>query len=274
MIDKIIKKRNTIKDTFDGREFKIVTVGIGIVCENGVVIGADRKVTMSRGTRIKSLENKIFTLTFRDGKKLLVCGAGTTDHLKRAMSEINPYNFDTLDCGTYRDLVESNISRLRLRLSDRGLTYDATLIFGMIDVGNKPVIGHILPSGFVEIKYEGYFTTGIAAPYAEIVLKDSYSKDISLEDAKLIAGGLIEKIGKVDNDVEGMDVFCISVIDEQINELTWSERHAVSEENSFSFDFKRSLEDVRKVIKHWDDLLEEAEKKAQLKVQPKAQIEE
>jgi 20S proteasome alpha/beta subunit len=180
-----------MQDVFisNGKDIKLVTVGIALVCSDGVVIGADRKVTMSRGTRIKSLESKIFTLAFRDGKQFLVCVAGSIDHAKRAMLEINPCNLDTLDCSKYRDMVESNISRLRWRLSDRGLTYDATLLFGMIDIGNRPVIGHIMPSGLVEVKYDGYFTAGIAAPYAEIVLKDSYEARISVEDAKLIVGG-------------------------------------------------------------------------------------
>lgn len=241
------------------REDDFMTVTIALVCRDGIVIGADKKVTMSRGTRIKSLEYKIFTLSFRDGKKLLICGAGSSDHVRRAMSEINPCNYDSLDCSTYRDWVESNISRLRLKLSDRGLIYDATLLFGMIDPGNRPVIGHIISSGLVELKYEGYFTAGIAAPYAEIVLKDSYSKDLVMEDAKLIVGGLIEKIGKVDNDVEGMDVFCMSSFNEEIIGLTWEERQAVVAEESFSFDFKRSLEDVKRKVKYWEDILKKPE---------------
>lgn len=249
-------------------DIKTMTVGIAVVCQDGVVIGADRKVTMERGTRIKSLEPKIFTLTFRDGKNLLVCVAGSIDHAKRAMLEINPYNFDSLDCSTYRDWVEGNISRLRLKLSDRGLTYDATLLFGMIDIGNRPVIGHIMPSGLVEVKYDGYFTAGIAAPYAEIVLKDSYSKDIGVTDAKLIVAGLIDKISKVDNDVEGMDVFYISTVNEQIDGLTWSERSAVTGEDSFSFDFKRNLEDVKRIVKYWDDLLEKRQEQPLLEEKP------
>jgi len=246
------------------RGLNIMTVTIAIVCSDGVVIGADRKVTMSRGTRIKSLEQKIYTLSFRDGKKLLICGAGSTDQVRRAMFEINPVTLDTMDCNAYRDMVESTIARLRWKLSERNLIYDATLLFGMIDA-HKPVIGHITSSGLVELKYEGYFTEGIAAPYAEIVLKDSYSKDMSVDDAKLIVGGLIEKIGKVDNDVEGMDVFYMASTDERIDGLTWEERQAVISEDSFSFDFKRNLENVKSNIEYWKNLLKKPEKEEQHK---------
>lgn len=240
----------------------IVTVGIAVACVDGVVIGADRKVTMSRGTRIKSLENKIFALSFRDGKNLLVCCAGMIDYAKRAITQINPSNFDSIGCGSYRDWAEGCITRLKWSLSERGLTYDATLLYGMIDTDSSPVIGHIMPTGLVETKYQGYFTAGVGAPYAEMVLKDSYSPAITVEDAKLIVGGLIDKIGQVDNDVEGMDVSYISSIDEQIYSLSWSERQAVTGEDKFSFDLKTNLDNVKKTIKYWDDLLENARKKA------------
>lgn len=256
----------------NGKDVKIVTVGISLICSDGIVIGADRKVTMSRGTRIKSLENKIFTLSFRDGKKFLVCIAGSIDHAKRVMFEIDPCNIDTLDCQRFRDMVESNISRLRWKLSQRNMEYDATLLFGMIDIGNRPTIGHIMPSGLVELKYEGYFTTGIAAPYAEIVLKDSYDKNLTIEDAKLIVGGLIDKIGKVDNDVEGMDVYCISSQTEAIVQLSWEERNAVTSEATFSLDLKKDLENVKSNVKYWTDFMNRMSKKRELEKRPQEQI--
>jgi 20S proteasome alpha/beta subunit len=258
----------------NGKDVKLVTIGIAVICNDGIVIGADRKVIMERGTRIKSLENKIFTLSFRDQKKLLLCVAGTFDHAKRAMAEINPWNIDTLDCGSYRDMIESNISHLRWKLSQRGLTYDATLLFGMIDRGT-PVIGHIMPSALVELKYDGYFTAGIAASYAEMVLKDSYSKNTTIMDTKLMIGGLIEKISKVDDDVEGMDVFSMSTVDERIDDgLTWEERNAITSEDMFSFDLKQNLPTVKANIKYWTDLLEKAESKKQIEVEVKEQIED
>lgn len=259
--------------SFNEKDIKPVTIGIAVICNDGLVIGADRKVIMERGTRIKSLENKVFTLSFRDKKRLLICVAGTFDHAKRAMDEINPWNIDTLDCGSYRDMIESNISHLRWKLSQKGLTYNATLLFGMIDRG-VPVIGHIMPSALVELKYDGYFTAGIAASYAEMVLKDSYSKDITIMETKLIIGGLIEKIGKVDDDVEGMDVFSISAIDESIEGLTWEQRNAISSEDSFSFDLKQNLPAVKTKIEYWIDLLKKAESKREMKQEMKEQIED
>lgn len=238
-----------------------MTIGIAVACKDGIVVGADRKVTRSRGTRIKSLEDKIFKLSFRDGRNLLVCGSGGADLVGRAVNAIDPSDFDRdVNISVYRDMVERRISALRSRLSDTGLGYDATLLFGMIDTDNKPVIGHITPTALTEIKNQGYFTTGIAAPYAEIVLKDSYSPQMGTEDAKLIVGGLIQKIGEVDNDVEGLDVFCIAVKDKQVKELTWPERHSLTTDGAFSFNFKRELEQLKKNIKLWQKLWKDAEK--------------
>ncbi len=234
-----------------------VTIGIAIACKDGVVVGADRKVTRSRGTRIKSLEDKIVKLRFRDGRKLLICSAGGSDFARRAVEAIDPSELGSdVDCASYRDMIEGIVSRLQARLANKGLEYDATLLFGMIDIRDAPVIGHIVPTGLTEMGHEGYFTAGIAAPYAELVLKDSYSPQISIEDAKFIVGGLIEKIGKVDNDVEGMDVFSISVSDKKIKALTQAERQAIGQ-TAFSFNFKHELEDLKKTVETWNHLFKQ-----------------
>ena len=233
-----------------------MTVGIVVACKEGIVAGADRKVTRSRGTRIKSLVGKIHKLSFRDGRSLLVCGSGSADLTERAVDTIDPSDLDKdIDCSLYRDMVEGRISRLQSRLADRGLNYDAALLFAMIDVNNKPVIGHITSSGFTEMKHEGYFTTGIAAPYAELVLKDSYSPSISVEDARLIVGGLIEKIGEVDNDVEGMDVLFISLKDKEVKELAWADRQGIKMK-PLSFNFKDELDELKQAIKDWQEFLD------------------
>lgn len=248
-----------MNDALQERRFKEVTIGIVVACKDGIVVGADRKVTRSRGTRIKSLEDKIFKMSFRDGRAVFVCSSGGVDLARRAVDAINPGEFGReVDCAMYRDMIEGRISRLQSGLSDRGLEYDATLLFGMIDTNSKPVIGHIIPTGLTEIANQGYFTTGIAAPYAELVLKDSYSSQMSIEDAKLIVGGLIEKIGKVDNDVEGTDVFCISA-DNKATELTWEERTAIGDK-PLSFDFKNELNELKDSVDHWRKLFAELKK--------------
>lgn len=253
------KRIKLASDTLQERRFNEVTVGIVVACKDGVVIGADRKVTRSRGTRIKSLEDKVHKLLFKDGQSLLICYSGSGDFAERAIAEIDPSTFDA-DCSFYRDVIEGRISRLQQRLADRGVNYDATLLFSAIDLNGKPTIGHITPSGVTELKTQGYFTTGIAAPYAEIVLKDSYSRQITIEDARLIVGGLIEMIGTVDNDVEGMDTFSLSTKDRQVKELSSAERQGIKLK-PLSFDFKEELDDVKREIKDWQEWEARIEKK-------------
>lgn len=256
------KRTKLVSDTLQKRRFNEVTVGIVVACKDGVLIGADRKVTRSRGTRIKSLEDKIIKLQFRDGRNLLVCSSGGADFARRAMEVIDPSEWgEDVDCSAYRDMIEGRISRLQARLNERGLDYNTTLLFCLIDVGDKPVIGHITPSGLTEMSYSGYFTTGIAAPYAEIVLKDSYSPKMTIEDAKLIVGGLIEKIGAVDNDVEGMDVVSLSAKDKQVKELSWAERQGIQTQ-PLSFNFKEELDDLKQAIDDWQEFQEKRAKRA------------
>ncbi len=239
-----------------------MTVGIVVACKDGIIVGADRKVTRSRVTRIKSLEDKIVIMQFRDGRNLVLCSAGGSDFAKRAIELIDPSDLGRdVDCSAYRDIVESRIARLQARLSDRGIDYNATLLFAMVDIDDKPIIGHITPSGVTEMRNEGYFTTGIAAPYAELVLQDSYSPDMIVDDAKLIVGGLIDRIGKVDNDVEGMDVFSMSLKDKKVKGLTEAERQGLEQE-PLSFNFKEELEDLREAVREWQSFLDQMEKKS------------
>jgi 20S proteasome alpha/beta subunit len=254
------------------RRFKGMTVGIVVACKDGIIIGADRKVTRSRGTRIKSLEDKIYKLSFKDGRNFLVCSSGGADLAKRAITEIDPSGFrEDADCSFYRDIIEGRISRLQSSLNEKGIQYDVTLLFGTIDIDGKPTIGHITTSGLTETKNDGYFTTGIAAPYAELVLQDSYSPSINVEDAKLIVGGLVQKIGQVDNDVEGMDVFTILKTDKKFKELSWAERRAIEEE-PLSFNFKDELDALKAKIAYWQKLLEKVQRKAVKKIKKEQQL--
>lgn len=242
-----------------------VTVGIVVACKDGVVVGADRKVTMSRGTRIKSLQDKVFNLSFRDGRGLLVCGSGGTDLARRGIERIDPSDCGTdVDAHAYRDRVERGIAWLQRNLSDRGLNYDAVLLFGMVDVDGRPFIGHVNPSGLTETRNTGYYTTGVGAPYAELVLQDSYSDDIGVEDTKLIVASLIEKIGKVDNDVEGMDVFWIDDRAKKAEKLEWWERMGVDRE-PLSFNLRDELDKLKASVTQykniWDQYVAEAEEK-------------
>jgi len=234
-----------------------VTVGIVIACKDGIVIGADRKIVRSRGTRIKSLDDKIFQSSFKDGRNFLICSSGGADFAKRAMQEIDPNKFvEEMDCSSYRDMVEGKIAYLTYSLRQRAIEYDATLLYGTIDLDKKPTIGHITSTGLTETKNEGYFTTGIAAPYAEMVLQDSYSKNMDIQDAKLITAALIDRIGKVDNDVEGVDVILLNSKN-KIAKLSWAERQGIEEE-PLSFDFTDELDDLRRVIGEWQAVWEEA----------------
>lgn len=257
-----IKKSQTEVECIRRKGGKIVTIGIVVACRDGIVVGADRKVVRSRGTRIKSLEDKIHKLSFKDKRGFLICSSGGADFARRAIAEINPATFrEDTTCSFYRDIIEGRISRLEYELRKKGIEYDATLLFGTIDVDGKPIIGHITPSGVTEIKNKGYFTTGIAAPYAELVLRDSYTPKMTIGDAKLIVGGLIDKIGKVDNDVEGMDVFSVSTKDAQkVEGLSSAERSGI-EEKPLSFNFKEELDSLKEAVREWQELFDKLEKK-------------
>lgn len=238
-----------------------MTVGMVVACNDGIVIGADRKVTRSRGTRIKALEDKIHQSQFGDGRHILFCSSGLLDFARRALDEIEPQTLaEATDCSSYRDIVESKVCRIVTRLAVKGLDYDAVILFATTDTDGTPTIGHITPSGVTEMRTQGYFTTGIAAPYAELVLQDSYSQDISIDDAKLIVGGLIWRIGMVDNDVEGMDVLTIPKNTKKATTLTWAERQAIEVE-TLSFNFRDELDELKAEIDYWQKFRKKMDRK-------------
>lgn len=232
-----------------------VTIGIAVACSDGVVVGADRKVTRYRGTRVKSLEDKIHAMQFKDGRKLLACSAGSADLAFRFLASINPAELGAnVKVYGYRDIVESQISGLASQLSQRGIDLDVAILFAMVDDGCS-YIGHIIPTGLTEVNYRGYFTAGIAAPYAELVLHDTYSPELSVGDAKLIVAGLIDRIGKVDNDVEGMDVFYIQAAGGSAQCLSLAERQGLNTA-PFSFDLRSDLDAVKASIQRWEQIYE------------------
>jgi 20S proteasome alpha/beta subunit len=232
-----------------------VTIGIAVACSDGVVVGADRKVTRYRGTRVKSLEGKIHKMQFKDGRNLLACSAGSPDLAFRFLASMSPAELGAnINAYGYRDFVESQISGLASQLSQRGIDLDVAILFAMVDNGS-PYVGHVIPAGLTEIRYTGYFTTGIAAPYAELVLHDTYSPELSVGDAKLIVAGLIDRIGKVDNDVEGMDVFYIQAADGTAQPLTLADRQGLNFA-PFSFDLRGDLDAVKASIQRWEQIYE------------------
>ena len=159
------------------------------------------------------------------------------------MTRIDPSSLTgDVSAEEYRDLVEGQVTRLIAELQVRGQTYDATLLFGLVNETDGPFIGHITEIRLTGSQRSGYFTAGIAAPYAELVLKDSFSPEVSCYDVKLIVAGLIDAIGKVDNDVEGLDVYSIPST-RTVEPLTLAERQA-TREMPLSFDFTEEIDEV------------------------------
>ena len=143
-IDKNKKESENKHSLLDQKGINIVTVAIAVTCVDGVVIGVDRKVTMSRGTNIKSLQNKVYSLSFKDVREFLACGAGSTECAKRGIDSINPSDYDSLEASVYKDMVENKISRLRQgRLSLSFIRFERSLIKGIAESKVSLPIYHV-----------------------------------------------------------------------------------------------------------------------------------
>ncbi len=89
-------------------------------------------------------------------------------------------------------------------------------------------------------------------------MQDSYDTELKVADARLIIGGLIERTGKVDNDVEGMDVYSITAKSNKVEGITWAERQGIERE-PLSFNFKEELDDLKDKSDRWQKLYHETE---------------
>jgi len=67
---------------------------------------------------------------------------------------------------------------------------------------DSPLLGHFSIDGSSE-KVDDYIAVGSGLPYAEVLLKDLYREDLSLEDSKYLVYSVIRDTEDVDNFVGG-----------------------------------------------------------------------
>lgn len=158
---------------------KTGTTTIGVVCKNGVVLGAEKKATM--GYMVASKEaKKILKLDERIA--MTIAGlVGDAQALERYIkAEIKLYNLKEekkISVKAAATLIAN------ILYSRRFFPYIVQLVVGGYD--KKPALYSFSPDGSV-IEEKEYFSTGSGSPYALGVLEDSFKKGIDIEEGKKI----------------------------------------------------------------------------------------
>jgi len=194
-----------------------MTIIIGLKCKEGVVIASDSQQEFERGVQVKRLNTmKIHTII---DNKFALAGAGDYGHVEKAIYLIEEGLHEVfvkkrvayLDEDECIDIIEKtmtfankyyNIDRSKfLADPDEKNYFDPILIVGFIQSGdgkNKSaclLISH--PDGLVE-RIPDYATAGSGAAYAELLLKNYYSYDLTLKEIIPLAVHTIQEVKSID----------------------------------------------------------------------------
>jgi len=194
-----------------------MTIIVGLKCKDGVIIGSDSQQEFERGVRVKRL-NTLKIHTIIDGK-FAMAGAGDYGHVEKAIYLIEEGLREAftkkrvayLEEDECIDIIEKtmtfankyyNIDRSKFLDDPEEKNYfDPILIVGFIESGDRKnmntrlLIAH--PDGLVE-RIQDYATAGSGAAYAELLLKNYFSDDLTLKEAIPLAVHTIQEVKSID----------------------------------------------------------------------------
>lgn len=208
---------------------KHMTIIVGILCEDGLVIASDSQAMSQRGVDVKRMDyTKIEDIDGELGVKALISGSGVVSFINKAMEllrekcnekriksvkELILCAEDTMDDLTKRYSVDKfkkmgiakNIkSKYGKELQDEGIpfpTLNFHLMIGCVEK-NIPHLYTISPTGIAE-KEEKFGSLGSGSAYAEYILTNLYYEGIKLKEGLLLAIHTVEEVKKIDPNVGG-----------------------------------------------------------------------
>ncbi len=159
-------------------KLKTGTTTVGIICQDGVVLGAEKKATMGYLVASKAAEK---ILSIDEHIAMTIAGSvGDAQTLERYIkAELKLYGLreDRKISVRAASTLVSNILYARSMYP-----YIVQLVIGGYD-DSGPAMYSLAPDGSVMEEKE-YFSTGSGSPFAFGVLEDGYKKGIKVEEAK------------------------------------------------------------------------------------------
>ena len=202
-----------------------MTVVIGIVCTDGIVIACDSQVEFNRGSPVKRLNaNKIYQL---DGN-IAIAGAGMIAFIEKAVDNIKIAHKELKDKGklSVKNLVEGvdDVGGCELIMSSIHKAYDidrVKYLYG--SSADEEIVDVFLMIGGIEQTEQGeyesrlyllhkigfaepvndYATIGSGAAYAEYLLSRYYEPSMEIKEGKRLGIYTIKEVEKMDPNVGG-----------------------------------------------------------------------
>jgi 20S proteasome alpha/beta subunit len=233
-----------------------MTIIIGMVCEDGVVVCSDSQAMSSRGVDVKRLDyTKIYSFNLNSDLKVLVTGAGETPFITRAV-ELLQSRWKEKRVQTTRelaDLAEETMNAIQKRYvvdrmkelgitGSKGLeTQHFTKPFKLQEVGppnfalllgvvtkHENAIYTVYPNGVAE-KAERYTSLGSGSAYAEYLLARLCCAGLKLDESVKLGIYIIEEVKKIDPNCGGATQVALATI-VGINHRTDSEVKSLADE--------------------------------------------
>lgn len=214
------------------KEKEPMTIIVGLVATDGVVIAADSQAEMFRGTDVKRSDyTKIYSLGENEDKvKAIIAGAGSVAFINKAVNELRKKWGEKRFNGVadIEDAIESAMVALAKKyFFDRrrifGVSEDqeiskslhpkrhqqgpapipeVSLLVGACDETGNKMLATIGPEGIAELD-ETYTSVGSGSAYAEYILARLYGENLNSEQALECAIYTIEEVKKVDPNCGG-----------------------------------------------------------------------
>ncbi|HVP90004.1 MAG TPA: hypothetical protein VMS75_02185 [Terriglobales bacterium] len=223
-----------------------MTIVVGIICKNGVVMASDSQAESFRGVKVKRVDyHKIVTFPATEDLYIAVSGAGVGTFISKATDKLKE-KYESTKIATCDELANTS-EGIMVSLSKRYVV-DKMEALGLPpsqDIKNELELNFILlvgctnksgeelglytvhPDGIAE-RGEKFSTIGSGSAYAEYLLTKMYKDGLSTEQGKQLAVFVIEEVKRIDPGCGGPTQ--VVVLDKDgIHKLTPEEVKAISE---------------------------------------------
>ena len=187
-----------------------MTLIIGVVCPDGIIIGSDSQTTM--GTELKRINRQNPKVIELKNGCIVFAGAGHVSVLQEIEEKLNlalqsfPHDYGLESITEQIDqvifgIMQKQITKHNNMFGNLNNMPSGDFVFGSCKKGT-PLLCHFGIDGSSEKVYD-YIAVGSGMPYAEVLLKDAYRPNLSLEDSKYLVYSVIRDTEDVDNYVGG-----------------------------------------------------------------------
>lgn len=191
-----------------------MTTAAAMICDDGLVIGTDMKVTAG-GKKYK--DNKLLIEAKLNKCRLFFAVAGRTRHVADAMSWMDLGNLNKI-LGENPSFDEFLDKIVEIRLPQFAADYrrkygeypSVHMIVGCVDKNKTSRLVEVYPDGDYDYKND-FAAIGSGSIFGEILLRKLYNPRIPIALAKRLIGYIIWEIQEIDNNSgEGIQIVAVS----------------------------------------------------------------